>query len=883
MKKTAGKRGHRQQIHAVVLSGSGADGAYQVGVLKALCQGLSPATRNLPIDPRVFAATSTGAFNACVLLSHWDDDIAPALRRLESEWCDRLSWNRFVNGSFRVRLNPLELLDSRAYTTGPGFVLRRLWGDFLDLSRAAWPRALPTSLKAIFERLADQLDLSILVGIEPFEETIAEAIDFQKVCEDRKPRRRLTIAASDWKTGKVRHFVNRPGLFVVGPEVVRAASAVPGIHGPEAIDGKKYADGEAQVIAPLSSALDQLDLILAEEPGDYDFHLHVVYMSAKENEMPASALESILRTLYGSQVIDWTSRIEQDLDRARGINEGLSMLEDLAALDEYEEGGSQEGETEAIRKMRERVAALPGREKKGLQTAARIILRRRAEKEEWKKLTIHRYFPTQGLDNMFGFLDFRRSRIENLIEQGYLDTVGHDCRANGCIPPRPEPETKPELRDSGRRKAAKARRKVLPYPRHALILSGGGAYGAYQVGVAQALFHGKSPSTEKQPLRPEVFAGTSIGAFNASFLVSKGHEGGERAVAGLREAWLEQMSWKSGTNGAFRVRLNPLDIFSPGEQDPGGAQPSPFRYLSADFRHLLGELETRGLNLFRPGDPFLDRLTSCFDLSIFVAAEPWEKTIRDLIDIRRIRDSPQRLTIAATSWTHGTVRHFDNDDVKHEAIRASSAVPGFYPPAIVDGETCVDGAVLMNTPLKPAIGKLAAIASKAGESDFVLHVVYMSGDVEKSSVAQGTLQTLFRSQAIRWGTTVEQDIEQARTLNQGLAFFIETLVGLGKKPGKDLTAEEVAALHEVVRARSRSEGRALLETSERILRRREAGRPYKQLTIHRYFPRRDLGGVLGFLDLRRSRLEDLIRQGFEDAVRHDCDANQCVRVKVRPP
>ena len=56
--------------------------------------------------------------------------------------------------------------------------------------------------------------------------------------------------------------------------------------------------------------------------------------------------------------------------------------------------------------------------------------------------------------------------------------------------------------------------------KNAVILSGGGANGAYEVGVLKALFRGESASTNHRPLKPEIFAGTSIGAFNAALIVS---------------------------------------------------------------------------------------------------------------------------------------------------------------------------------------------------------------------------------------------------------------------------------------------------------------------------------------------------------------------------
>jgi NTE family protein len=51
----------------------------------------------------------------------------------------------------------------------------------------------------------------------------------------------------------------------------------------------------------------------------------------------------------------------------------------------------------------------------------------------------------------------------------------------------------------------------------ALVLSGGGAYGAFSVGVIKALFAGRSPSTGYQPLQPGIFTGTSVGAFRGGF------------------------------------------------------------------------------------------------------------------------------------------------------------------------------------------------------------------------------------------------------------------------------------------------------------------------------------------------------------------------------
>ena len=50
----------------------------------------------------------------------------------------------------------------------------------------------------------------------------------------------------------------------------------------------------------------------------------------------------------------------------------------------------------------------------------------------------------------------------------------------------------------------------------ALVLSGGGAYGAFEVGIMKALFAGRSPATRYRPLEAKIFTGTSVGAFHVA-------------------------------------------------------------------------------------------------------------------------------------------------------------------------------------------------------------------------------------------------------------------------------------------------------------------------------------------------------------------------------
>src|SRR5262245_64142062 len=79
------------------------------------------------------------------------------------------------------------------------------------------------------------------------------------------------------------------------------------------------------------------------------------------------------------------------------------------------------------------------------------------------------------------------------------------------LPPPPEPDpapSRPPMRHAPRRRL----RADLPFQRIALVLSGGGAMGAFEVGVLRAL--------ESLGLRPAILAGVSVGAVNAVLWVA---------------------------------------------------------------------------------------------------------------------------------------------------------------------------------------------------------------------------------------------------------------------------------------------------------------------------------------------------------------------------
>ena len=101
-----------------------------------------------------------------------------------------------------------------------------------------------------------------------------------------------------------------------------------------------------------------------------------------------------------------------------------------------------------------------------------------------------------------------------------------------------------------------------------LVLSGGGAFGAYEVGVIKALYNGDSPATSRTPMDPAVYSGTSVGSFNAAFMAMK-KCGPQASAKRLHDTWINEIADNGDGrgNGVYRIRgdiENYLDVRIPG-------------------------------------------------------------------------------------------------------------------------------------------------------------------------------------------------------------------------------------------------------------------------------------------------------------------------------
>ena len=216
-----------------------------------------------------------------------------------------------------------------------------------------------------------------------------------------------------------------------------------------------------------------------------------------------------------------------------------------------------------------------------------------------------------------------------------------------------------------------------------LVLQGGGALGAYQAGVVEAL--------QENGLCPDWVVGTSIGAINGALIAGNSHD---TRIARLREFW-----YTIGHDDLYDMRNVPDDAR---------------RYniwlstVDAYLRGVPGFFTPRGINPFAFNLQVPPETASYYDTSQLVAS------LEKLVDFKRInRPGGVRLCVNAMQVTSGLLVNFDSARQKLcvEHIMASGALPPGFPPVRVDGELYWDGGLFSNTPLETVLDDSASVDS----------------------------------------------------------------------------------------------------------------------------------------------------------------------------
>lgn len=221
----------------------------------------------------------------------------------------------------------------------------------------------------------------------------------------------------------------------------------------------------------------------------------------------------------------------------------------------------------------------------------------------------------------------------------------------------------------------------------AFALTGGGARGAYQVGVLKYL------GSRYPDLSPGVLTGVSAGAINATHLASHGERFGE-STAELTRLWRNLR-----IGDVFRV--NPLNLTPRvtrwGLRLIGGGMPGSPHARSLVDTTPLRELLLRSLKVTPEGDiSAIGRRLHTGALKAVALTASSYSTGQSVTWLQNAEgrgvmtfDQPQPESLAGSL-------HIDH-------VLASSALPFFFPAVQIDGAWYGDGGVRLTAPLSPAI------------------------------------------------------------------------------------------------------------------------------------------------------------------------------------
>ncbi len=206
-----------------------------------------------------------------------------------------------------------------------------------------------------------------------------------------------------------------------------------------------------------------------------------------------------------------------------------------------------------------------------------------------------------------------------------------------------------------------------------LVLQGGGALGAFQAGVYEAMID--------LGIELDWVAGISIGAVNAAIIAGNPRD---QAVGKMREFW-------DGVSSAMP------------------SLPTADNDWAREWAHMVaaGQVMAFGVpGFFTPRFPppmFAERQTP--EAVSFYDTAPLVETLNRLVDWDRVNNGNVRLSVGAVAVETGNFRYFDTkvDTIDARHILASGALPPGLPPVEIDGCWYWDGGLVSNTPLEHVV------------------------------------------------------------------------------------------------------------------------------------------------------------------------------------
>jgi NTE family protein len=257
-----------------------------------------------------------------------------------------------------------------------------------------------------------------------------------------------------------------------------------------------------------------------------------------------------------------------------------------------------------------------------------------------------------------------------------------------------------------------------------LVLQGGGALGAYQAGVYEAL--------HDAGVEPDWVIGTSIGAINGAIIAGNQPE---VRLARLKQFW-ERVTYAGNPTGgwlpAFDDWWRQFAIFTQGI--PSFFTPYPQAWVS--LHAPLGR-----------------------ERAAFYSTMPLRETLCSLVDFDYLNTRELRLTVGAVNVANARMRYFTNRDAVLDVdhVMASAAFPPGFPSVRLDGEAYWDGGIYSNTPLE------AVLDDRPRHSSVIFAVqLWPANGSEPDSI----WQAMGRQRDIQYSSRSESHLERQRQIHR---------------------------------------------------------------------------------------------------------------------
>jgi NTE family protein len=306
----------------------------------------------------------------------------------------------------------------------------------------------------------------------------------------------------------------------------------------------------------------------------------------------------------------------------------------------------------------------------------------------------------------------------------------------------------------------------------ALVLQGGGALGAYQAGVYQALHEAN--------IEPDWVSGVSIGAINSAIIA--GNPPHQR-LAKLRQFWeriTDRRIWLYTSDGdIFRMARNATSAWVTMLQgQPGFFEPR------------------------NPG-PWMS-LAGARDATSYYNSAPLRDTLLEVVDFGLLNQGAVRFAVGAVNVLSGNFLYFDNakDQIEPEHIMASGALPPALPMVKIGTDYFWDGGIVSNTPLQ----YLLDLDERRNSLVFQVDLFSTRGALPRDiHDVMGRQKDIMYSSRTRYNTDVYRPIRDWKNRTyQALAKVPEDLLSADERKLRDELADmpETTILHLIYQQKS---------------------------------------------------------------------------------